>query len=333
MLFISMAIMLVVSLVAFLALRHWVKKAGKANTGRPHTFDSDTIRYTSVFSWVVLVCAGLFAFMTVRSFFTVIPTGHVGVQTVFGKIQDRVLTEGLSTKNPLADVHKLTARTQSYTMSIRQGEGQADDPDAVRVLSKDNLEMDMDLTVLYSLFTPDAQRMFKVLGSTEAYTDGVVRPNIRRAIRDVASRYTAGDLMSSARGDAEKAIFNELQRTLAEYFGKKEIDKGINCEAVLLRNVQPPATLKAAIEDKLSKQQQKEGMEFVLDTERKKAEQKVIEAKGLAESQQIIDKTLTPEYLQWKYIETLKELVNSPNNTILVLPFDSKLTPLINVNK
>jgi prohibitin 1 len=35
--------------------------------------------------------------------------------------------------------------------------------------------------------------------------------------------------------------------------------------------------------------------------------------------------------LQWYYIQTLQQLVNSPNNTVIVTPFDQKLTPLLNI--
>jgi hypothetical protein len=40
---------------------------------------------------------------------------------------------------------------------------------------------------------------------------------------------------------------------------------------------------------------------------------------------------LTPAYLQFTYIQALKALVNSPNNSTIILPFDQALTPLINV--
>lgn len=280
--------------------------------------------------WTFGVTA-IFFIGVITTFFTTIPTGAVGVQTVFGKIQSNVLTEGLTTKNPLAKVTKMTARTQSYTMSIRQNEGDHNDPDAVRVLSKDNLEMDMDLSVLYALVPGDAQKVFRELGDTEAYTEKLVRPSIRRAIRDTASQFNAAELMSTTRSSAEKGIFAELTVSFSDYFKQKNIEKGIIVEAVMLRNVQPPPSLKAAIEDKLTKQQQKEGMEFVLETEKKRAEQRVIEARGLADSQAIIDRTLTKEYLQFKYIEALAALVNSPNHSTIILPFDQKLTPMLNV--
>lgn len=281
--------------------------------------------------WSARTGTTLFLIFFVLAVLITIPVGTVGVQTVFGKIQARVLHEGLSLKNPLAAVTKMSVQTQTYTMSITTDEGQKQHPDSIKVLSKDNLEVDMDLSVLFALQPADAQQIYQVLGSTDIYMEKLVRPSIRTAIRDVSSRYIAADLMSSARTQAEKDIQVALDQIFREYFKGKNIAVGIICERVLLRNVQPPATLKAAIEDKLSKQQQRDAMQFVLETEKAKAEQKVIEAHGLADSQAIINKTLTPEYLQWKYIETLGGLVNSPNNTIVVLPFDQKLTPMIQI--
>ncbi len=262
-----------------------------------------------------------------------IGVGHVGVQTLFGKIQDRVLREGVNIRNPMAVVHDMTIQTQSYTMSIVPDEGEKDKPDTIKVLSKDNLEVEMDLTVLYSLVPGDAQLVFRNVGDTQTYIEKIVRPGIRTAIRNSASKFEASILMSSGRAAAEADIQKSMEDIFKDYFGKKGIPVGIVCERVLLRNVQPPETLKKAIEDKLSKEQQKEAMEFVLDTEKKKAEQRIIEAEGIAKSQTIIHETLTKEYLQWKYIEALEKLVLAPNTTTLILPFDQKLTPMLNVSE
>jgi hypothetical protein len=42
-----------------------------------------------------------------------------------------------------------------------------------------------------------------------------------------------------------------------------------------------------------------------------------------------VDAQFTPEFLQYTYIQALKALVASPNNSTLVLPFSSNLTPQI----
>ncbi len=73
-------------------------------------------------------------------------------------------------------------------------------------------------------------------------------------------------------------------------------------------------------------------MEYTIQFAKKEAERKAIEAQGISNAQKIIDKGLTQNYLQWYYISQLKEVVNSPNTSTIILPFDQKLTPLINVS-
>jgi hypothetical protein len=54
------------------------------------------------------------------------------------------------------DVVDFDIRTQNYTMSSSQNEGDQFD-DAIRVLSNDGLEVVIDLTVLYRVSAVDAQ--------------------------------------------------------------------------------------------------------------------------------------------------------------------------------
>jgi regulator of protease activity HflC (stomatin/prohibitin superfamily) len=71
-------------------------------------------------------------------------------------VQTGILRSGLNVINPLLDVVDFDIRTQNYTMSSSQNEGQFGD-DAIRVLSNDGLEVVIDLTVLYRVSAVDAQ--------------------------------------------------------------------------------------------------------------------------------------------------------------------------------
>ena len=70
-------------------------------------------------------------------------------------------------------------------------------------------------------------------------------------------------------------------------------------------------------------------MEFKLQKAIQEAEKRRIDARGIADAQKIINRTLTEEYLQYYYIETMKDLVDSPNNSTVILPFDQKLIPML----
>ena len=60
----------------------------------------------------VLLVIGIFS-----SCFVVVDAGFVGVKSLFGKVQNDVLTSGLNVVNPLVDVDKIDVKTQTYTMS------------------------------------------------------------------------------------------------------------------------------------------------------------------------------------------------------------------------
>ena len=294
--------------------------------------EGDRRKVRQLGNWVAGISVVLVILFFVFSLLTIIPAGHVGVQVIFGKVQKKVLFEGLRIKNPFASIEKMTIQSQSYTMSkiVEEGE-KSNRPDAISALTKDNLPVDMDITVIYRLVPSVAPEIYRILGTTEVYTEKVVRPSIRTAIRNAVARYNASEVMSERRREVEKDIEKELHKIIEDYFSKRNMEEGILVERVLLRNVEPPEKLKQAIQAKLEAEQEAQKMAFVLQKEKMEAKRKEVEARGIANAQTIIAKSLTTEYLQWYYIQTLRELVNSPNNSTVILPFDQKLTPFLQV--
>jgi len=280
--------------------------------------------------WLSVALAFLAFLFFLASILIVVPPGHVGVQIVFGKVKKGIFSEGLHLKNPFAVVVTMTTRTQSYTMSkiVKEGERNTR-PDAISALTKDNLNVDLDITVLYKLIPEAAPEIYRILGNTKAYTEKIVRPAIRTAIRNSVAKFNASEIMSERRREVEKDIEMELRKMLGDYFSSRNMREAIVIERVLLRNVDPPAKLKTAIQAKLEAEQEAQKMAFILQKEKAEAERKTVEAEGIAEAQKIIARSLSHEYLQWYYIQTLRELIDSPNNSTIILPFDQKLIPLI----
>jgi len=138
---------------------------------------------------ILVVILGL-ALSTVK----IINRGNVGVQVLFGKVQDQVLESGLHFINPLVEVDTLSVQTQNYTMSAKESEGQVKGDDAIRVLSSDGLEVTIDLSVLYKINPSKAPFILQNIGDN--YEDKIVRPVTRTAIRDNAVNYQAVDLYS-----------------------------------------------------------------------------------------------------------------------------------------
>jgi len=247
--------------------------------------------------------------------------GEVGVEILFGKVNSKVLQSGLHLVNPLVTIERLSVRTQAYTMSAKSGEGQIRGDDAITALTAEGLSVQLDVTVWFHLIPEKASEVYKNIGTD--YISKIVRPAIRTAIRNAAVKYNATDIYSFKRTEVTDNIFSELKRDFAT--------KGVECEKVLLRNVQLPDKVKNAIDDKIAAEQDAQKMKFVLQKETQEAERRKIEADGISKANKIIANSLTSRYLQWYYIQTLGKLVNSPNNTVIMAPIDQKLTPLLNI--
>ena len=253
--------------------------------------------------------------------------GEVGVPILFGQVQDNILRSGLNFINPLMEVEKLDIKTQAYTMSgsndqdINEIRNNKSDP--IQTLSSDGLTLLLDVTVWYRLSADDAPNIIRTIGTD--YESKIVLPAIRTAIRDVAVNFVATDIYSSKRDD----YVNDVAKKLENSF----VGRGLILEKVLLRNVELPLKVREAIDEKIAAEQRAQQMVYVLQKEKQEAERKTVEAQGVAEAQRIINSTISNSYLQWKYIETLKELVNSPNNSFVIAPYDQKLTPMLNFNQ
>ncbi|HEY4061248.1 MAG TPA: prohibitin family protein [Puia sp.] len=252
--------------------------------------------------------------------FVQIGTGEVGVQILYGSVQNNTLPSGLHIINPLVDVQRLDIKTQNYTMSAIRNEGAKEGDDAIRVLSADGLEVVIDLTVLYKVIPSAAPGILRETGID--YTDKVVRPLTRTKIRDNAVYYDAVSLYSTKRDEFQTRIF----KTIEEEFRRR----GLLLEQLLIRNISLPQSVKTSIEQKISAEQDAQKMQFVLQKERQEAERKRVEAQGIADYQRIISESLTDRQLQYESIKAQLEIAKSPNTKVIVMNAGGKsTTPVI----
>lgn len=249
----------------------------------------------------------------------VVHPGEVGIGVVLGKVSPNVFHSGLRFKNPIMSIIKIPTRIQEYTMSSVKGEGKrADADDAIQALTKEGMLVGLDLTVWYKVNPERAPEIYEKIGLD--YEDKIIRPVIRTAIRDKIAQYPTSAIYTEKR----EQIALELQQTI----NSELVKKGFICERALLRNVILPKKVTEAINEKLAAEQEAKKMEFVLRKAEKEAEVKIVEAKGIAEAQKIINKTLTTNYLQHEAITAYRELAKSENTTFIIMPTSTKGTGL-----
>ena len=257
-----------------------------------------------------LIGLGIVAFLLVILLFssvTRVGTGHVGVLTLFGKVQTNgTLGEGIHLISPLKTNNELSIQTQTLKESAS-------------VPSSEGLMMSLDTSLIYHLNPDRAAEVFQKIGGD--YENVVVEPTLRSAIREATASHTANALYTGEREMVGKQIYDQVTAQLNQ--------RGLVVESVLLRDIQLPATLKAAIEAKQQAEQESLAMNFRLQKETQEAQRKRIEAAGVRDFQQIVAQGITPSLLEWKGIEATENLAKSPNSKVVVIGNNKNGLPLI----
>jgi prohibitin 1 len=256
-----------------------------------------------------LVGLGILAFLLVILLFssvTRVGTGHVGVLTLFGRVTGETLAEGIHVINPLKTNNEMSIQTQTVKESAS-------------VPSSEGLMMSLDTSLIYHLNPDHAAEVFQKIGAD--YENVVVEPTQRSAIREATASHTANALYTGEREMVAKQIFDQVSTQLNQ--------RGLTVENVLLRDIQLPATLKAAIEAKQQAEQESLAMNFRLQKETQEAQRKRIEAAGVRDFQQIVAQGITPSLLEWKGIEATENLAKSANAKVVVIGNNKNGLPLI----
>lgn len=255
---------------------------------------------------ILLLIACIFALVFFSSCVVSIPTGNVGVLTLFGRVTGETLGEGIHLINPLKAVEKLSIQTQSVKESAN-------------VPSNEGLILALDTSLLFHLDRTKAADVFQKVGSN--YAEKIVEPTLRAAIRASTSSHTANALYTNARELVQQQIQDQLTAELAP--------RGVIVENILLRDVQLPAMLKSSIEAKQQAEQDALRMSFILQKETQEAQRKRIEAQGIADFQKIVAQGISPQLLEWKGIEATEKLATSANSKVVVIGNPKTGLPLI----
>jgi prohibitin 1 len=245
-------------------------------------------------------------FIALLQCFTIIPAGHTGVIDFLGYVSDNTLKPGVNLVNPMANVEKMSIKTQELkeTMSVP---------------SKEGLSVDLEISLLFKLDAEKANDIYKTVGPN--YADIILVPQFRSVVRGVTARYEAKALYTASREKLASEILTELENLVGP--------RGIIVEQAPLRQIQLPERLTKSIEEKLQAEQESQRMEFILTREKQEADRKRIEAKGIADFQEIVSKGISEQLLKWKGIEATEKLANSTNTKVVIIGSGKDGLPLI----
>lgn len=206
---------------------------------------------------VVLSAAMLLSIVILLlSCFTSIPTGHTGVVTVFGRVENYTLDSGIHFVAPWKTVVKMDNRVQKRTLQLS-------------CFSSDIQEVTMSYTLNYQISKENAMTLYATIG--KQYYETAIEPNIAESVKTATARYTAEGLISS-RADLALEIEEILAERLMQY--------NIELVSTSIEDIDFTDAFTDAVEAKQVAQQNK----LKAETE---SEQRVIEAEAAAEVKKV----------------------------------------------
>lgn len=236
--------------------------------------------------------------------FTIVNAGERGVVMKFGKVQSRVLDEGIHPILPIVtSVKKLSVRVQQNTFKA----------DAA---SKDLQKVNTELAVNWHIDPEKVNRVFQQVGDQEQIITGIITPAVSEVLKAATSKKTAEEIIT-LRTYLKEEIDTNLKNRLAAY--------GIAVDDVSLVNFAFSEEFARAIESKQIAEQEAKQAEFITKKAIQEAQAEVNRAKGQAEAQRLQRQTLTSELLQ-------KQAIEKWDGKFPTVMGGNGALPLINVN-
>lgn len=212
-----------------------------------------------------------------------VPTGHTGIVTTFGKVENYTLEAGVHFINPFSRVVKIDNRTQKATAELS-------------AFSSDIQEVSVSYTINYCIDKENAQNLYKTVGLS--YLDTVISPKVIEDVKTVMARYTAENLVSS-RTEVGQAIEELLTRDLSKY--------NIQVVATSIENLDFTDAFTDAVEAKQVAEQNKLKTQTEAETQvikaKAEADVKLIEAEATAQANDLLTESLTDDILNKLAIE------------------------------
>jgi regulator of protease activity HflC (stomatin/prohibitin superfamily) len=209
-----------------------------------------------------MVCVLLALVIVGASCISTVPTGHTGILTTFGRVEERNLPEGMNFHAPWQNITTMTNKEQRDS-----GSGLA--------FSKDMQEVSYAYTTRHQLLSAYAPKVYKTVGTD--YYNIVIDPTVNAVIKEQIGKANAEGLITSREG-VTALVNNEVAELCSAY--------GLNV-TVIIDNFDFTDAFTTAVEAKQVATQEKlraqtEQERLTMEAQQK-AERNRIEAQSAAE--------------------------------------------------
>jgi len=245
----------------------------------------------------------------------VIPPGHVGIKVNQSGsdrgVQDFPLQTGRVFYNPMTEtVEDYPTSVQRVIWTKDTNEGKPINEE-INYNSKDELVFTGDFTVSYELVAAKVPAFYVRFRNDDisAFTHGFFRDQVRDALNEVAVQYTADELYGE-----KKSEF--LDKAKARVIARVQ-ELGVNVIALgYAASPRPPEAVATAINAKIAAIQKANQTENELRQSEAEAKKTVAAAKGTAEANDLISRSINPSLIQWRQLDVQQQAISKWNGQL-----------------
>lgn len=226
----------------------------------------------------IAVIIALVGVLLLNASWRTIAPGSVGI--AFNRANNTITAyrePGWVLVNPFTTtVYDYPATLQTYVMVQKADEGPVAGDDSIKVQSRESQQLNLDVAIQYRVDTNGINDLYTDWGGQPIGTieEQVVRQQSRSALTMIASTYGWEELSGEKRAD----VADQVQAHLTKVFAQRHLI----LEDFVIREVHVPEHLKAALDNKIERQQAVEQQQYAFERAQIVAEQQSIEAEGQA---------------------------------------------------
>lgn len=249
---------------------------------------------------------------TVLAFVLIIIAGCTRVDTYQVAVKKNSVTGSVSEETYEQGMYHQLLRDWTIYDLREQQHPESGDSDILDVLTADQLRIDVDAAFRWRIQSERVRELYVDVGGPRAVQD-LVYNAYRSSVRDAVSEITTANILSEERAGISSRI-QELMALRLE-------PRGVVVTDFFLRGIDPPQSIRVAVEEKLAREQQVEAEAYQTQVVREQANQRREEAQGIRDAQQVIAESLVGEagraYLAYEGLQALKEAALGDNNLII----------------
>ena len=253
-------------------------KAGEASPGITNFWEYLLFHRSKIIFYIFLffVLLGL-----LRSCVTIGP-GDRGIVIRMGKVQDRVLTEGMHFIVPYTDsVQKMSVRIQKSEINT----------DAA---SKDLQTVRTTVVINWHIDPLAVNTVYQSLGEMEEVISRILGPAVSEVLKAATAKHSATDILIK-RGELKDEIDKNLVTRVQRYH--------IEIDGVSLTDFTFSPEFAKAIEEKQVAEQEAQKAVYIAQQAEQQAKAKINQARGESESQRLLASTIRGQVITLKAIE------------------------------